>query len=270
MDLGVILGLVIAVVSILGANMLEGGHVGDLFQLTAMLIIIGGTVGATMVHVGLTDFLRIPALFMGAMKKHGYDRVAIVEQLVSFAQKARREGMLALEEDLQGMNDEFMAKGLQMMVDGIDPEMVEGVLMTETELHERQAQADASIFEAAGGYGPTMGIIGTVMGLIHVLGNLENPDELGPAIAVAFLATLWGILTANIFWLPVAGKMKVNARELSEVRHLVMEGILSIQKGESPGMVKEKLEAFIIGYKPKGKEGKAQPGMEATGKHAEA
>lgn len=255
MELGVILGFVVGVGALVVANLAEGGSIASLFQFSAMLIIFGGTIGATMISTGLGGVRGMPATLAGALRKPATDPEQLLETLVAFAQRARREGLLALEDDVRNLKDPFMAKGLQMVVDGIDPEMVEGVLFTEADLEQQKTNAEAGVFETAGGFAPTMGIIGTVMGLIVVLSNLSNPDELGHSIAVAFLATLWGIMSANIFFLPVANKVKANARAEAHLRHMVIEGILSIQKGDSPTMVKEKLNAFLAG---EGKKKKAQ------------
>ncbi len=267
MELGVILGLVIGVGSLMVANIMEGGSPASLFNFSAMLIIIGGTIGATMVSTGLKGVLGMPRTFQRALRRPAGDPDELMESLVGFAQRARREGLLALEDDVRNLKDAFMAKGLQMVVDGIDPEMVEGVLFTEADMEQQRANHEAAVFETAGGFAPTMGIIGTVMGLIVVLSNLSNPDELGHSIAVAFLATLWGIMLANILFLPIANKVKSNAQREAHLCHMVIEGILSIQKGDSPTMVKEKLAAFVAGEhkKPKAQEGQAgalQPGGE--------
>ncbi len=269
MEIGVIVGLIVALIGILGGNILEGGSIGSLISPSAMLIIFGGTIGVTMFNVGLSNFLLIPKLIGEVLKKPKDNSHETVEALLSFAQKARREGLLALEEDIQEIQnkDPFMAKGLQMVVDGSDSSLVENVLLTEVELKEKRDIAGASVFEAAGGYAPTMGIIGTVMGLIHVLGNLENPDELGPAISVAFLATFWGIALANVFFLPIAGKLKGKAQEEAEMKHLVIEGILSIQKGDNPTVVREKLRAFLPAQKA-AKPASSAAAMEASEEHA--
>lgn len=257
MELGVVVGLIVALVAILGANVMEGGSVAALIAPSAMFLILGGTVGVTIMSVGLGDFLRVPSLIGTVLRRPGGDLAATVDKLVALAQKARREGLLALQDDIRDISDEILAQGLQMVVDGTDSEMVETVLMTKAELERKRFLAGASIFETAGGYAPTMGIIGTVMGLIHVLSSLENPDELGPAIAMAFLATLWGIMTANVFWLPVANKLKDNARVTGEYQQMLIEGVLSIQKGDSPAIVREKLRAFLPGGRKEKKQGEA-------------
>ncbi len=270
MDLGVIGGLVVALGAILGANILEGGTIGSLFNVSATLIILGGTIGATAVSVGLKEMMRLPLYFRWAVLKMEGEEREVVETLVRLAQKARREGLLALEEEIQKLPDPFLRRGLQLVVDGADPEMVESVLVTEAELEKERYSAGATLFETAGGFAPTMGIIGTVMGLVHVLSSLENPDELGPAIAVAFLATLWGILTANILWLPMANKLKAVAKQKTHGRQMMLEGVISIQKGDNPSVVRDKLEAFLGGEasrpEAKGQEKPVEaPAMAETG-----
>ncbi len=263
LELGVIVGLVVALVAILGSNAMEGGSVGSLISPSAVFLILGGTIGATAMSVGLGNFFRVPSLLGELLRRPGGDLPQAIDKLVGLAQKARREGLLALEEDIRTISDELLAQGLQMVVDGTDSEVVEAVLVTKAELARKRFLTGAAIFETAGGYAPTMGIIGTVMGLIHVLSNLENPNELGSAIAMAFLATLWGIATANVFWLPVANKLKDNGRLLGEYQQMIIEGVLSIQKGDSPAMVREKLRAFLPGSKRKEKkreEAEAAPG----------
>ncbi len=251
---GVIVGLVVALIAIVGSNAMEGGSVASLISPSALFLILGGTVGATSMSVGLKNVLRVPALIAQSLRRPGGDLAQTIERLVGLAQKARREGLLALEEDIRAIPDELLSQGLQMVVDGTDSEVVEAVLVTKAELSRKHILTGAGVFETAGGYAPTMGIIGTVMGLIHVLSNLENPDELGSAIAMAFLATLWGIATANVFWLPVGNKLKDNARLLGEYQQMIIEGVLSIQKGDSPAMVREKLRAFLPGERKKKKE----------------
>lgn len=246
MDLSVILGLLLAIGAILGANLLEGGSVAALVNPSAALLVIGGTLGATFVSHNLEDILAIPQQLARAFRRERMDPNDVTEQLVGLAQKARREGLLALEASIPQSGDPFLARGLQLVVDGADPDMVRGLLETELALTERRGHGAAAVFETAGGYAPTMGIIGTVMGLVHVLGNLTNADNLGPAIAVAFLATFYGIATANVIWLPLASKLKARNAELVALRELQFEGILSIQQGDNPSMVREKLKAFLV------------------------
>lgn len=245
MDPGVLLGIVVAVASLLIANSMEGGTLGSLVNESAALIIFGGTIGATMVSVGMRNFLKLPKVFVQAFKKNSVDPNETIDKIVTLAQKARREGLLSLEEEIQDSDDPFLAKGIQMVVDGADPEMVRGLLETEIDFTQRRHATGASIFETAGGYAPTMGIIGTVQGLIHVLSNMSSPEKLAESIAVAFLATFYGIASANLFWLPVAGKLKVKSAEEMATKEMVLEGVLSIQRGDNPTLVREKLTVFL-------------------------
>ncbi|MBT9259312.1 MAG: flagellar motor protein [Clostridiales bacterium] len=260
MDISVVLGLVIALFAILGANYLEGGTVSSLLNLPAFLIVVGGTVGATLVSHNLEEILGLPRQVARAFKRTRIDLPAVSQRLVELSQKARREGLLALESEIRPDDDPFLARGLQLVVDGVDETMVRSILETELLLTERRGHGAAAVFETAGGYAPTMGIIGTVMGLVHVLGNMESAEALGPAIAVAFLATFYGIFTANIIWLPLASKLKARTAELMELRELEFEGIMAIQQGDNPAMVREKLDVFLVSLR-KEKEREAGKGQ---------
>jgi chemotaxis protein MotA len=245
LDLGLLLGLVVAVVSIIGADVMDGGSLAALLNPSAAVLVIGGTIGATAVSHALGDVLSIPALLARALRDRRSHPEAVIQRLVDFAVKARREGLLSLETELAGLDEPFLKRGLQMVVDGADPDMVRGVLETEIASVERRNRAGAHIFETAGGYAPTMGIIGTVMGLIHVLSNLNDASKLGPAIATAFLATFYGIATANVFWLPIGAKLKSKGGAELADRELMLEGILSIQRGDNPSIVRDKLSVYL-------------------------
>jgi chemotaxis protein MotA len=170
--------------------------------------------------------------------------------MVTIAEKARREGVLSLEADIQGelsdkKYDPMLRKGLRLTVDGSEPELIKHMLENEITFYENHQKKNAGMFEAAGGFAPTMGIIGTVMGLISVLGNLSNPDELGPSVAMAFVATLWGLGSANLFWLPIGAKIKLKTKLEVVQKEVIVEGVMSIQAGENPRTLKEKLEVFL-------------------------
>ena len=245
MDIGVIAGLVLAVAAILGADVIDGGSIAGLLNPSAALLVIGGTIGATTISNQFSDMLALPKLIMGAVMPPKTDLAAEIERLVELALKARRNGLLSLEEEIAKINDPFLARGLQMVVDGADGETLRGVLHTEMVLKQRTALRQASLFESAGGFAPTMGIIGTVMGLIHVLANLANASKLGPSIATAFLATFYGISTANVFWLPLGNKMKQNSKTSGLRAEVILEGVLSIQAGDNPQIVEEKLKSYL-------------------------
>lgn len=244
MDLATILGLVVAFGGLLVGLLMEGGSLAALFGPSALVIIIGGTIGATMISFPMKAVVKTPKYIMQAFQGKEPDAVETIEALVSMAEVARREGLLALENKESSATNALMAHGLRLAADAMSPEQIEEILGAEMAANQRENKVGAAIMEAAGGYSPTMGIIGTVMGLIHVLGNIENTDELAYGISVAFLATLYGIAFANLAFLPLAGKLKHLAQQQRLADELVMEGILSIVQGVNPRMVRDKLKSM--------------------------
>lgn len=251
MEIVTLAGLIIGVLSVVIGFLLEGGHLMALLSPTAAIIVFGGTLGATIVSYSLAELKTIPKLFKVILFTKLTDEIALIDQLVSLADKVRREGLLYLENELPNVDDSFMRKGIQLVVDGTDPDLVRQIMETEMYAVQERHNTGASIFETAGGFGPTMGIIGTVMGLVHVLGNLESPETLGPSIALAFLATLYGIGSANLLWIPIAGKLKNLSKKEAMLREIMLEGIMSIQAGYNPVLIRERLTAFL---KPRTKE----------------
>lgn len=267
MDLATILGLVLAFVIITVVMVMDGGSPAELFaHPQAILLTVGGAFVATLISYPMKSLGLIPKWFILAIKGHKAQPLTTIDILAKMADKARREGLLALEDEAKKISDEFLKKGVMMVVDGVDPAQVRAIMEIEIyHMQERHAQG-INFFSAAGGYGPTMGIIGTVMGLISVLQELDNPGTLGKSIAAAFLATLWGILSANVFWLPIAGKLRANSEDEVAFRHMCLEGILSLQAGENPRIVKEKLSAFLP---PKVRRGEKQAGGKEAQKQTE-
>ncbi len=245
MEITTIGGILFSTSCLVVAFILDGGHVTALLRPTAAIIVFGGTIGATVAGFSLSELKTVPKLIRVVMLHKLPNEIALIEQIVDLADKVRREGLLYLENQLPQIEDEFMRKGIQLVVDGTDPELVRQILETEMYALEERHHTGASIFEAAGGYAPTMGIIGTVMGLVHVLGNLESPEALGPAIALAFIATLYGVGSANVLWLPIAEKLKNMSKKEAMLRELMMEGIMSIQAGYNPMLIRERLTAFL-------------------------
>lgn len=249
MDLSTVLGLVIGVGGILLGYVLEGGSLGALIAIPSMFIIFGGTIGAVMVTVTLKEVMSIPRLIGEAMTLHKSSEAELIEVFVRLSEVARKEGLLSLENIIeQEIGDNFdpmLKKGIRMVVDGTELELVKNMFETEIYIHEMQAKTEAAMFDAAGGFSPTMGIIGTVMGLIKVLGNLSNPEELSKSIAGAFIATLYGVFFANVVYLPIGAKLKLKEKQSKLEKELIMEGVLSIQAGENPAIIREKLSAFI-------------------------
>jgi chemotaxis protein MotA len=245
LDVGAIVGLALALGAILGSTLMEGGSLQALISPSALVLVVGGTLGATIVSMGLPEVLALPRLLRELLRARPYDPQATIARLVALAQKARREGLLSLEGEIAELDEPFLARGLQMVVDGSDVEAVRSVLETDIAFMQRRHSVGAQVFETAGGYAPTMGIIGTVMGLIHVLSNLSDAEKLGPAIATAFLATFYGIASANVFWLPIATRLKAKTRQEVDERELLLEGVLSIQSGDNPSVVRDKLSVFL-------------------------
>jgi chemotaxis protein MotA len=243
-DLTTIIGLVLGVGALIGGYMWDGGHISALIVPSAMLIIFGGTAGAVAISFPMSRLKEIPKALGMAFKETKRDPGTIIVEMVDMAAIARREGVLALEQRAQEHPNTFLRDGLMMVVDGTDPELTRQILELEMDALEHHHEGWAKIFETAGGYAPAMGIIGTVMGLIHVLGNLSDPGTLGPAIAVAFTATLYGVSSANVAYLPIASKIKIRSKEQISEMELMLEGILALQAGENPQLIKKKLKSF--------------------------
>lgn len=260
MEITTIGGILFATVSLVAAFVLDGGHVMALLKPTAAMIVFGGTIGATIVGFSLSEIATIPKLIRVVLFQKLPDEIALIEQIVGLADKVRREGLLYLENQLPQIEDEFMRKGIQLIVDGTDPELVRQIMETEMYAIQERHHTGISIFEVAGGYAPTMGIIGTVMGLVHVLSNLESPEELGPSVALAFIATLYGVGSANILWLPIAEKLKNLSKKEAMLRELMMEGIISIQAGYNPILIRERLTAFLKPKSRRSEEEEAEKG----------
>jgi len=244
-DLASLIGIVLGFSMLIGGFMLEGGHFTSLLEPTAAMIVFGGTAGATMASFSMEDIKQVGALFKITFSEKKFEVNDLIGTLCGFAEKARREGLLSLERETANIDDEFLRQGVQLVVDGTDPSLVRDILETQIDFTDQRHKIGADIFEAAGGYSPTMGIIGTVMGLVHVLSNLSDPESLGPSIAVAFIATLYGVCFANVAWLPIGHKLKLKSKQERFMREIALEGILSIQAGDNPSIVREKLRAFL-------------------------
>jgi chemotaxis protein MotA len=246
MDPATLIGIVLAVVSLLIMMIMEGSSPMAIVLLPAMILVFGGTFGAAIAGSSMADVKKIGAWFKLALLPPKIppvtDRIAT---LVGLAEKARKEGLLALEAQVKTIDDPFLKRGLQMGIDGTDPEELRAVLEGEIAAKKAEDKVGAKFFTAMGGYAPTVGIIGTVVGLIHVLENLDKPESLGPLIAGAFVATLWGVLSANIFWLPMGAKItRVSDLQAAQME-LLVEGITEIQAGTSPRAVRQKLNALV-------------------------
>lgn len=245
MDLATIIGLLVGFGALIASVFLEEMSMGSLFSLPAMLLIVGGTIGATTIGFRGGDLRKVPGLLASAFMPKQQDPQDLIERIVRMAEKARREGLLALQDDVASLDNPLLERGVQLIVDGTDPEIVRQTMENQVDLQEERMLNAASIFDAAGGYAPTIGIIGTVMGLVNALSHMGAPEELAHSISVAFLATLWGILTANLIWLPLGSKVKQNIHYDTLVGRMCITGVSGLQTGEAPRALREKLEVFL-------------------------
>lgn len=245
MDISSVLGIVLGISALIVGFVLEGGHVTSLLLLPPAIIVFGGTFSAVFASFPLNEMKKLPTWIKIAFTDKTFGTAEAYETLVRFAEKARREGLLSLEQELETVTDRFTRQGMQLVIDGTDPDVTREILESNIMVMEKRHKVGIAVFEAAGGYAPTLGIIGTVMGLVHVLGNLSDPESLSKSIAGAFIATLYGVASANIIFLPLATKLKQKDKIEVAAMEMVLDGILSIQAGENPSILKEKLKTHL-------------------------
>ncbi len=244
-DTSTLLGLLLAVAGIFGAQWIDGGRAGSLVQGTAFLIVVAGTIGAVLVQTPGAVFTRAVRMARWALFPPRRDIDRSIGRLVDWAQVARRDGTLSLEGRVRQLADPFARSGLQMLVDGFTPEQLREALDVELAARDETQRAAVRVWESAGGYAPTIGIIGAVLGLIHVMENLADPARLGAGIAVAFVATVYGLVFANLVLLPIAGKLRNVVAEESLVRELTQEALVGIAAGEHPRLIQARLKGFV-------------------------
>jgi len=245
MDILSIIGVIIGFAAIIGGNYLEGGSFGALINLPAAVIVLGGTFAAVSLQTPWPALKRAVSRLRWVFIPPTVAFKPGINKVVRWANAARKEGLLGLETIAETEADLFARKGLQLLVDGSEPESIRNVMEVESVVIEQRDVDAAKFYESMGGYSPTIGIIGAVMGLIHVMGNLADPSRLGAGIAVAFVATIYGVALANLFLLPIAGKLRARARIDSQFRDLIIEGIISIAEGENPKAIELKLTGFL-------------------------
>ncbi len=229
---------------ILGGLLLEGGSILDIAQFTAALIVVGGTLGAVMITTPMGVLIRACKRLLSVFLYTPASPGVISEEIIGYATKARKNGIVSLEHDALAIEDPFLRKALNLAVDGADLQEIRSMMELEIMMEEHHVEAEAKVFESAGGYSPTIGIIGAVMGLIQVMKHLANIDEVGHGIAVAFVATVYGVALSNIFFLPMASKIKARAHEETERRELILEGVVGIVEGLNPKLIRTKLEIY--------------------------
>jgi len=244
MDALSLVGLAVGVGAILLGQHLEGGHIASLLNGPAILIVLGGTVGAVMLQSPLDTFVRALRIASWVVLPPTVPAQAAIERIVGWSQVARKEGLLGLESMAEEESDAFAQKGLQLLVDGGEPDTIRSTLEVDLGARESRDLQAAKVFEGMGGYAPTIGIIGAVMGLIHVMGNLADPSKLGGGIAVAFVATIYGVGLSNLVFLPTANKLKSVVNAQAQYREMIIEGIVAIAEGENP----RNIEIRLLGY----------------------
>ncbi|MFL0802250.1 MAG: flagellar motor protein [Agarilytica sp.] len=245
MDLLSFLGVIIGFAALIGGNFLEGGSWASLINGPAAIIVFGGTFGAAILQTPASGLKRALSLFKWIFRPPHQQFNTGIKHVVSWAMAARKEGLLGLENISESEKDHFSRKGLQLLVDGSEPDVIRHVMETDLIVAEQRDHEAVQFYESMGGYAPTIGIIGAVMGLIHVMRHLADPAELGPGIAVAFVATIYGVALANLLLLPIANKLKACIKEQSQYRELIIEGIISIADGENPKAIEMKLSGYL-------------------------
>lgn len=245
MDFATIFGLILAIGAILGAYKLEGGTLESVFLLPPMLIVIGGTLGATIITTSMRTVMQVPSYFKQAFFGIDHSFSNAISSIIHMSEKARREGILGLEADMKKISDPFYRKALRLLIDGTDITLMRDILDTELAYIEERHKRGIIFFQKAGGFAPTLGILGTVLGLVHTLGNTDDAARMATAIAGAFIATLWGVGLANLFFLPISDKLRMRHEEEMAYLELIQEGVISIQSGENPRNIRTRLLAFM-------------------------
>jgi chemotaxis protein MotA len=245
MDLATLGGLILGIGAVLVSFIMEGGHLTAIVQPGAMLIVIGGTVGASIVTTSIRTLKTTPNLLKTAFFSEPAEPLKTIDMIVKMSEKARREGILGLETDLKTIKDPFFRKAIQLVIDGTEITVLKTILETEIAYVEDRHKRGILLFQKMGGFSPTLGIIGTVLGLIHTLGSTSDAGKMAESIAGAFIATLWGVALANLCYLPLSDKLKLRHEEELANLDLIMEGVVSIQSGDNPRVVKTKLLSFV-------------------------
>ncbi|HHX39262.1 MAG TPA: motility protein A [Armatimonadetes bacterium] len=245
MDLATAIGLLLAFGCLVLSVCMEGGSLAAFINLPAAVLVCGGTIGATIICFPLSQILKLPGIARNAFLTRELNRTQMIDTMVGFAQKARREGLLVLEDDVARVDHGLLRLGVELAVDGTPQERVRDILTVEIDaMHERHQQGE-QLFATMGAVSPKLGIIGTLIGVIHMLGTLTDPKQMGPALAGAFIATLYGVAFANLVALPIAAKLRVRGEEEAVFHQMILEGLMAIQSGDNPRAVEMKMRAFL-------------------------
>ena len=245
MDLASIIGIILGLGAVIGGALLEGLHLGSITQPTAAIIVVGGTLGATVLSFPLKTILAAGKGLLKVILEPSRKTSAVIAEIVGYANKVRKEGLISLESQIQSASDEFLKKALSLAVDGTDPKLLRETMEIELNHSDHTGLQEAKVFEAAGGFAPTVGIVGAVLGLIHVMENLADPSKLGAGIAVAFVATVYGVSIANLLFLPFASKLKTKHENEMALKEMMLEGVVGILEGMNPRIIEEKLTGYL-------------------------
>jgi chemotaxis protein MotA len=254
MDLTTVFGLVLGLGAVLISFLMEGGHIGALFQAPAMILVIFGTFGAATITTSYTQLLTIPKLMKVVFLEKKMNPQELIDVIFDLAQKSRKNGLLSLEKELGHVKDSFLKKAIQLAVDGFETNKIREILEIEVSYIEERHKVGAVFFQKLGGFSPTLGIIGTVLGLIHALSRLDNSQNMAASIASAFIATLWGVALANLIYLPIADKLKLKHQDEALYLEIISEGVISLAMGDNPRVIKMKLLSFLLPDKRKGQD----------------
>ena len=256
MDLATLIGIVIAFALVITSIMMGSG-LGLFIDVPSAMIVVGGTLGATMIHYPLKDILGVFRVVKNVFLSKVWSMQELIDRFVEFSRKSRRDGLLALERDLWTLSDNFLTKGLQLAVDGMEPDSIREILEIEIDCQQERHRLGAEILSTMATFSPAMGMIGTLIGLIQMLRTMEDPSTIGPAMALALVTTFYGALAANLVCLPMAGKLRKRSQEETMIKEMVIAGIIAIVNGENPRIVEQKLHAFMP---PHLRESRFQPG----------
>jgi chemotaxis protein MotA len=260
-DITSFIGLGLAALAILGGQALEGGNVGSIIQPTAALIVLGGTFGACLLQFPMNTVIASFKSIVKAFFEPKTNNREVIQEIIRLANKARKEGVISLESDMQKITDPFLKKALTMAMDGVEPKVLRETMELEISNLEEESEEPIKFWQAAGGYSPTIGILGAVLGLIHVMENLSDPSKLGGGIAVAFVATVYGVGLANLVYLPISGKLKVRSKGHLITKEIMLVGVISILEGENPRLIDDKLKSYLSRREQEEQSGKKMTGQ---------
>jgi chemotaxis protein MotA len=255
MDIATVLGLCLGVGAVLVAFIMEGGHLSALIQVPAMILVIFGTFGAAIVTTSFNQVSNLPKLFKIIFFEKKLNAQELIDLIYDLSQKSRKNGLLSLEKDLPAINDSFLRKAIQLAIDGFETTKIREILDIEMSYMHDRHKVGSAFFQKLGGFSPTLGIIGTVLGLIHALGSMENSSNMASAIASAFIATLWGVSLANLIYLPISDKLKAKHQDEAIYLEIISEGVVSLAMGDNPRVIRMKLLSFLLPNQRSGDQG---------------